>query len=156
MDQYYEEILVPPTVQSFSRIENFVERICDSYNINFSYSGNILTCLSEAFQNCIQHAKSTNWKSVVLIAFEKQEHWLRFYVEDEGAGFDVDAHKLPNGEFSSRGLFLMQSLSDQMEFSLNGRRLCISFDLDLINRTIAENRQREMELLLKKGISASK
>lgn len=156
MNHYYEEIIVPSTVKSFSRVENFIERICDTFNINFSYSGNILTCLSESFTNAVNHGNTGNISESVCVAFEKSDNWLHFSIEDKGKGFDYQSHIGERGEFLDRGLFLIQTLSDKMEFSEGGRKITISFDLDLINKTIAETRQREMELLLRKGISVNK
>lgn len=156
MNHHYEEIIVPSTVKSFSKVENFIERICDTFNISFSYSGNILTCLSESFTNAINHGNKEDSSKSICIAFEKSDNWLRFSVEDEGQGFDYQSHIGERGEFVDRGLFLIQSLSDKIEFSQGGRKMTISFDLDLINKTIAETRQREMDLLLRKGISVNK
>jgi serine/threonine-protein kinase RsbW len=42
-------------IKEIHEVEKFVEDICDYYNINNSYFGNIIVAVSEAVENSIVH-----------------------------------------------------------------------------------------------------
>lgn len=107
-------------------VERFVEEICDYYNINDTYFGNILIALTEAFNNALLHGNQSDSSRNIEIVFESKPKGLSFTVKDEGAGYDpeqvpdpLDLETDPSEE-SGRGLFLIHSLSDKVDVSEEG------------------------------------
>lgn len=77
------------------QIEEYVEEICDEYNINTNYYGNILLVLTEAVKNAIIHGNKNDINKFVNIYFESKPFGLSFIVSDEGDGFDYNSIKDP-------------------------------------------------------------
>ena len=50
-----EKLILESKPENISSVERFVEEICDYYNINDTYFGNILIALTEAFNNSLTH-----------------------------------------------------------------------------------------------------
>jgi len=90
------------------------------------YATSIPLALDEAISNAIKHGNKRDAKKRVEIEGQVDGESLRVKVRDEGAGFERDlSHDpldptnllAPNG----RGLFLIESLMDDMKFTQDGR-----------------------------------
>ena len=51
-------IKIKSDLQEINEVEKFVEAICDYYNINDSYFGNIIVAITEAVENAILHGNN--------------------------------------------------------------------------------------------------
>ncbi|MCF8297510.1 MAG: ATP-binding protein [Saprospiraceae bacterium] len=127
------------TEENLHLVEKFVEEICDDYNIYNSYFGNIIIALTEATTNAIFHGnKGDNFKTVI-ITFESKKIGLTFMVEDQGEGFDYKNIPDPtditieNSEKLGKGIFLIKSLADEVNFYENGKVIEIIFKIASIN-----------------------
>lgn len=131
-------------------VEKFVEEICDIYNINNTYFGNILLTLTEAVENAIIHGNKLNINKNVSLFFESGPKGLVFDICDEGAGFDYSNIPDPTDlsvkfdENNGNGIFLIKSLADEVYFHDNGRRLQIIFHISSINKQIASDRVKKL------------
>ena len=108
--------------ESFNQVERLIEEICDTYNLNHSYLGCIVTSVNEAFQNALTHGNKNNPEKLIVIEFKKGATGITFTVTDEGNGFDYKAipdldNKKEEKVFPGRGLFLVKSLSDDVSFN---------------------------------------
>lgn len=127
-------------------VEKFVEEICDIYNINNTYFGNILLALTEAVENAIIHGNKLISAKNVYLDFESGPKGLVFEVSDEGKGFDYSDIPDPTDlsvnfvENKGNGIFLIKSLADEVCFSDNGRKLQIIFHISSINKQKATDR----------------
>ena len=125
--------------ENISLIEKFVEEICDDYNIYNSYFGNIIIALTEATTNAIIHGNKEDKLKTVIITFESKSIGLTFVIEDQGDGFDFENIPDPtdvsieNSDELGKGIFLIKSLADEVNFYEDGRVIEIVFKITSIN-----------------------
>jgi serine/threonine-protein kinase RsbW len=137
--------------ENINLVEKFVEEICDIYNINNTYFGNILLALTEAVENAIIHGNKMNITKNVSLHFESGPKGLVFEVCDEGNGFDYSNIPDPTdlnvkfNENTGNGIFLIKSLADEVFFHDKGRRLQIIFHISSINKQIASERVKKLK-----------
>jgi len=151
-----EIILVKSKPEEIHNVLQFVERICDENNIYNSYYGNIVTSVTEAFNNAIEHGNKFEETKNVTISFEPMADGLTFCVEDQGDGFNPSKISNPtdinfDGE-AGRGLFLMGLLSDKMIFENNGSKICFKFLISNMNKNIYNQRKDKLQAFLGKKI----
>lgn len=88
----------------------------------------IRVLLAEAISNSILFGAAGNRERKVRIEAQVNNHRIRLEVTDDGPGFDpsqVPDPTLPNGLARpiGRGLFLIRSLADQVEFNQRGNTI---------------------------------
>ncbi|HSG67986.1 MAG TPA: ATP-binding protein [Bacteroidales bacterium] len=141
-----EHLTLESRPENIRSIERFVEEICDYYNINDTYFGNILIALTEAFQNALVHGNQNNPEKEIKVVFESKPKGLSFTVTDEGSGFDPDTVPDPldlEVEADSergRGVFLMRTLSDKLVVSNEGRSVEMFFRISGIGHEAMKKR----------------
>jgi serine/threonine-protein kinase RsbW len=141
-----EKLTLESRPENLSSIERFVEEICDYYNINDTYFGNILIALTEAFQNALEHGNKNDPSKMIQVVFESKPKGLSFTVTDEGDGFDPDQVPDPldldvsADTEKGRGIFLMKALSDKMEVSDEGRSIEMFFRISGIGHEAMKKR----------------
>lgn len=138
------------------KLERFTEELCDEYNINNSYFGNILLVLTEAFENAMFHGNGSDPSKYVVVSFEPRAKGFLFEVRDEGKGFDYkhipDATDVEgNPEGKGTGLFLIRSLADEVNFSEQGSCIRILFSIASINQQISVDRRTLLNDFIKSG-----
>ncbi len=84
--------------------------------------------LAEALTNSILFGADGNPARTVRLAAELTDHAIRLQVTDDGPGFDPEVipdPTAPGGVSKSigRGLFLIRSLADQVEFNEQGNTI---------------------------------
>jgi serine/threonine-protein kinase RsbW len=114
--------------------EKFVNTICEFEEVSEVHYGNIVIAITESVNNAIYHGNREDPSKEVKLHYLKNEGLLRFIVEDEGKGFDID--NLPDPTLpeniekeTGRGIFLMKNLADEINFKENGRVVEIDFNL---------------------------
>lgn len=125
----------PSDPANLSKVEGLVDQICESYNINEDYYGNILIAITEAVNNAIDHGNKRDVsKMVVIDYFDENNTDIIFTIKDQGSGFDFDNLpdptdpeniEKPNG----RGIFLMKNLADKVLFEDQGKSVQITFKM---------------------------
>lgn len=115
-------------------VEAFVEVLRTDLNLSEELEANILVSLSESVNNAIVHGNKKDPSKKVKIQMNRAGNQLVFTVEDEGEGFDSSAVEDPTApenleKPSGRGIFLMRSLADKVEFEDGGRKVNIAFNL---------------------------
>ena len=121
-------------IESISEIESFIDSICDKYSIGEDSYGNILIALTEAINNAITHGNKLNPDKIVNLNMETGKNQLYFTVIDEGDGFaynNIPDPTLPENlsKLRGRGVFLMKSLADEVEFEEEGRIVKLTFTI---------------------------
>ena len=144
-------------LKNLKMVEQFVENIGDAYEINDSYFGNILLALTEVYynsyidqteavKNAIIHGNAYDINKKVKIDFFEEKNQISFTVTDEGRGFDYLNLPDPIGdEKAGRGIYLMKSLSDNLEFSNEGKTVNMTFILQGINFNLSKNRIKTLK-----------
>lgn len=134
-------IHVENSISIASEISNVaeVEALIDNQSAMFKFDddvyGKLLLAVVEAVNNAIVHGNKSDSSKQVNISYVIESDYVEYTISDSGEGFDPncipDPTELENIEkFSGRGLFLMKNLSDEMEFSDNGRKVRLKFLLN--------------------------
>ncbi len=125
--------LLPSEVETLVRVEHIIEEIRTTHNIPEELYGNILVSLTEAVNNAIKHGNKLDSSKTIDFSFDYSETEYIFTIIDEGNGFDhenipdpthPDNIEKPDG----RGIFIMTSLSDEVEFINQGKEVRIHFN----------------------------
>lgn len=125
--------LLPSHIDSLTLVEQIVEDIKNIHGIPEELYGNILVSITEAVNNAIKHGNKLNESLKVEFSYEFTDKEIHFIIKDEGEGFDrntipdpthPDNIEKPDG----RGIFIMESLADEVEFQENGRLVSIKFN----------------------------
>jgi len=141
-----EKLTLDSKPENISSIERFVEEICDYYNINDTYFGNILIALTESFNNALIHGNENDESRKIQVVFESKPKGLSFIVTDEGSGFDPDIVPDPldleidSSTQTGRGLFLIRSLSDKVEIKNEGSSIEMFFRISGIGHEAMKKR----------------
>lgn len=121
---------------SISYIEPYVNRIVEDFGIDDEIYGNILISLTEAVNNAIIHGNKKDFSKMVRIKLlqKRSRKQIAFQVSDDGPGFNFEQLPDPTApenimKLGGRGVFLMQQLSDNMEFMDNGSTVEINFNI---------------------------
>ena len=145
------QLILSSTPHNIHQIERFVEDICDEYNINNTYFGNILVVLTEAVENAMKHGNSYDITKNVEISFTSKPEGLSFIIKDEGNGFDIsnipdptDLKSNPD-ELKGRGIFCIRTLADEVRFFDGGKSLEILFKISSINNEMALDRINKLK-----------
>jgi serine/threonine-protein kinase RsbW len=120
------KIQIPSIVENIRIVESFIDNVKDKYKIDDDIYGNIMIAVTESVNNAIKHGNNCDKNKNVSLTAIYEDNLVRFIVEDEGPGFDPA--KLPDPtapenieKIGGRGIFLMQQLSDKVNFSNEGR-----------------------------------
>jgi serine/threonine-protein kinase RsbW len=137
-------------IKEIHEVERFIEDICDYYNINNSYFGNIVVAVSEAVENSIIHGNKYDSSKIIHIGFETNQKGIVFTIEDEGDGFNFENIPDPtdiqsNPEKKGTGIFLIKTLTDEALFLNNGRKIQLQFNITSINREVFSRRMKHVD-----------
>jgi serine/threonine-protein kinase RsbW len=121
-------------IENLRKVEKLVDDISTEYNISSDLYGNILIAALEAANNAILHGNKLDENKLVYIIINKDDKLLKIRIDDEGEGFDYRNIPDPTApenieNINGRGIFLMEKLSDGMEFSRNGATVELEFNL---------------------------
>ena len=126
------KIEIPSISDNIRMIESFIDNAKDKYHLNDDIYGNIMIAVTEAVNNAIKHGNSSDSSKNVSLSLALDENLIKFFIEDEGSGFDYknlpDPTTPENVEKpSGRGIFLMKHLADEVEFLDGGRAVELRF-----------------------------
>lgn len=127
-----EAISFPSDVNELSRAESLVDKICQTLSVNQDFYGNVLIAVTEAVNNAIKHGNKNDISKVVQIRVNDASDVFSIEINDQGAGFDYDNLPDPTApenleKENGRGIFLMKSLADKVEFQNDGRQVILTF-----------------------------
>lgn len=122
--------------ENLNLVEEFIDEICNKYNVGPDVYGNILVSLTEAVNNAIYHGNASDESKIVYVSasLNKELHTLSFIVLDEGVGFDYDNLPDPTAPenittIGGRGVFLIKQLADWVIFNDKGNEIELQFKL---------------------------
>lgn len=106
------------------KVEEFLLEMNSKIHLNESSFHRLLVATTEAVNNAIVHGNKLDRRKRVKVSCEWRERFVRVKVEDRGGGFNPrqvpDPLKKENLlKESGRGVFLMRSMMDAVEFRLN-------------------------------------
>lgn len=128
-----ERLVIPSDLSNVSLVESLIDKVCADLNINEDLYGNVLIAVTEAVNNAIIHGNAFNQDKSVVVEVNQDDESFTFRVIDEGAGFDYMNLPDPTApenieKENGRGIFLIQNLSDSLDFEENGKVAVITFD----------------------------
>ncbi len=134
MSEMATVLKIDSKIENVNLIEDLINEVCEKHNIKEDQYGNVLIAMTEAVTNAIVHGNSSDASKSVEVAHKQEDNKLIFTVTDQGAGFDFDNLPDPTApenieKPTGRGIFLMKSLADEVEFEQGGRTVELSFYL---------------------------
>ncbi|MCC6396413.1 MAG: ATP-binding protein [Bacteroidetes bacterium] len=107
--------------RSIKRVEGYLQKINDAVGLDEIQMHKLMVSLTEAVNNAILHGNKSRADRKVSVRCEVVPGWLLFEINDEGRGFRPDQVRNPLREEnlhreSGRGIFLMRTLMDKVEF----------------------------------------
>ena len=127
-----ESLSIPSEFESVQRVESLIDNVCERLHVNEDSYGNVLIAVTEAVNNAIIHGNKMDRSLNVDLYVGDKETDFCFSVKDHGDGFnynnlpDPTAPENINKE-DGRGIFLMRSLAEEVEFDNEGRDVNIYF-----------------------------
>jgi len=141
-----KEVKLKSSLKNFHLIEQFVDEISDFFNINNTYYGNILVALYEAFENAVVHGNQNDKEKAISMKFQNEPYGFSFIFTDEGKGFNYKKIPKTEGFFEktnkneAKGFFLIQMLTDGIEFNETGNEIKLIFKISSINKELSVKR----------------
>ena len=127
-----ERVELASSLDSLRIVEDLIERVSSDQKFPEDSFGNVLIAVTEAINNAIVHGNNNDVDKKIFVEVIDANNAISFLVSDEGAGFDFnnlpdptapENIEKPNG----RGVFLMKSLADEVNFYNNGSKVEIIF-----------------------------
>lgn len=114
------------------KVEELIDLVCSESLSDKDVYGNVLIAVTEAVNNAIIHGNKNDKSKSIIVRVLSTEDAVTFSIKDEGSGFDYDNLPDPTApenleKENGRGIFLMKSLSDAVEFSDGGSQVSVSF-----------------------------
>jgi serine/threonine-protein kinase RsbW len=121
-------------IESLREVEKMVDEISTACSMSSEVYGNVLIATLEAANNAILHGNKLDENKDVNLAFTWDESSLELVVTDQGKGFnykDIPDPTAPGNveKVNGRGVFLMEKLSDDINFMENGSKVTLTFNL---------------------------
>ncbi len=125
-------IQIPSILENIRMIESFIDNAKERFKLDEDLYGNIMIAVTEAVNNAIKHGNDSNSSKNVFLSLTLNQNLLKFIIKDEGTGFDHDNLPDPTAPENlekpgGRGIFLMKHLSDEVEFTENGKTVELIF-----------------------------
>lgn len=127
-----DSLSIPSDFGSINQVESLIDDVCTKLHVKEDAYGNILIAVTEAVNNAIQHGNKQNASLNVDVAVGDKETDFCFSVKDYGDGFDFNNLPDPTApenieKEDGRGIFLMRSLAEEVEFEEGGTSVNIYF-----------------------------
>ncbi len=128
------EIKITSIAENLNRVENLIDEISVQYSLESDMYGKVLIACVEAVNNSIVHGNKSDPEKFVAIVIKRSKEKLKILIKDEGQGFDFENIPDPTApdnieNIHGRGVFLMDHLSDEMNFIENGSGVELVFNI---------------------------
>lgn len=126
------DLEITSDIQNLRLIENLIDELQFELDLSDESYGNVLVATMEAINNAIIHGNKSDPNKLVVVKVEKEKNELVVNIKDQGSGFDPTSIPDPTApenleKINGRGIFLMERLSDEIEFSDKGRIVELKF-----------------------------
>lgn len=133
---------LPSVPKSISRIETFLHRVNRTLRLDEILFNKLMISVTEAVNNAIVHGNKLNPARKVFVTCEVLPGWLVVLVDDQGRGFKPEQVGNPLRrenllKESGRGIFLMRTLMDKVEFETSRSGMQVRLWLDLSKQSPA-------------------
>jgi serine/threonine-protein kinase RsbW len=122
--------------KQIGRVEGFLKKVRHATHLDEIQFHKLMVSLTEAVNNAIIHGNKQDQEKKVTVRCDIMPGWLMVVVIDQGTGFKPKTVKNPLVKknllrTSGRGVFLMRTLMDKVEFDVQptGSRVMLWLDL---------------------------
>jgi serine/threonine-protein kinase RsbW len=127
-------MILKSEIQNINIVEKLIDEISTRYNIHSDVYGKLLLAVVEGVNNAIVHGNKLQKDKDVVVEYDVNDEEILFQISDSGEGFDYsnlpDPTTPENIERThGRGIFLMNHLSDKLEFNEPGNMVKMVFYL---------------------------
>ena len=134
MEPVADKISLASESKSLLVLEEWINKLCDLYQISVEQYGNVLIAITEAVNNAIIHGNKNVANKKTDIEYNIENQTITFTVFDEGNGFDFNDLPDPTSPENlekpqGRGIFLMNHLADEVNFIDNGNVVQLKFTI---------------------------
>ena len=124
------------TPKSIGRVQGFIHKIEKKVHLDEIQTHKLMVSLTEAVNNAIIHGNKSDARKKVKVECDCQHEFLVITVADEGKGFKPSKVKNPLKEenllrTNGRGIFLMRTLMDRVEYEMNKSGATVRLVLEL-------------------------
>lgn len=128
MPNHSFRLTLQSTYEESERVPDFVEELQSKSTLTDDETSTLMLLLSEAVTNAIEHGNQSDASKKVDVHIRINDSKITTTVSDEGLGFDPKTIKNPLMEenlmdVSGRGIFLINELSDAVEYDDEGRTI---------------------------------
>ncbi|MCC9135676.1 ATP-binding protein [Pontibacter silvestris] len=128
------KIQIPSLIENIRVIESFIDNSKEEFEFEDDIYGNIMVAVTESVNNAIRHGNKFDKDKNVYLTLQVDQNQLIFEVEDEGPGFDYENLPDPTAPENlenpgGRGIFLMRNLCDEVNFSEDGKKVQLIFNI---------------------------
>lgn len=118
------------------KVEPFLKKVNHTAHLDEIQMHKMMVSLTEAVNNAIIHGNKSNPEKKVRVRCEALPGWLVVIVKDEGDGFAPGKVRNPLRKQNlmretGRGVFLMRTLMDRVEFEITPAGAQVSLWLDM-------------------------
>lgn len=129
-----DKISLASESKSLLVLEEWINKLCDLYQISVEQYGNVLIAITEAVNNAIIHGNKNVANKKTDIEYNIENQTITFTVFDEGNGFDFNDLPDPTSPENlekpqGRGIFLMNHLADEVNFIDIGNVVQLKFTI---------------------------
>ena len=129
-----DKISLASESKSLLILEEWINKLCDLYQISVEQYGNVLIAITEAVNNAIIHGNKNIANKKTDIEYNIDSQTITFTAFDEGTGFDFNDLPDPTSPENlekpqGRGIFLMNHLADEVNFIDNGNVVQLKFSI---------------------------
>jgi serine/threonine-protein kinase RsbW len=122
--------------KQIGRVEPFLMKVKRNVRLDEIQFHKLMVSLTEAVNNAIVHGNKSDMRKKVTVKCEVLPGWLVVEVEDQGGGFDPGQVGSPLRKKNllkedGRGIFLMKTLMDKVEFDVGRTGVHVFLWLDL-------------------------
>jgi serine/threonine-protein kinase RsbW len=120
--QHIFQLLLESDPRNIGKVEAFLHEVGQHVKLDEIQLHKLMVALTEAVNNAILHGNKSNPQKTVEVTCEVKEGGLSIYVRDRGGGFKPESVESPLKEEnllreSGRGIFLMRTLMDKVNFT---------------------------------------
>ncbi|MEZ5070037.1 MAG: ATP-binding protein [Bacteroidales bacterium] len=129
-----KDLNIPSDIGNLRLVEKAIDELSLELDLSDEVYGNVLVATMEATNNAIVHGNSGDPSKEVRIAIEAIDQFLTVHIEDQGKGFDPLSIPDPTApenleKINGRGIFLMERLSDEIQYLNEGRIIELKFKM---------------------------
>ncbi len=135
MKNYPDKLAILSDKKELTRVEDFLRHLFSKENLPEEAFSKVLLCVSEAVVNSIEHGNKFEKQKKVTIEVACVNNDLNIVVTDEGDGFNH--REVPNPiikenikKETGRGLFIMKSICNELQFKEEGK--CVEIKIELV------------------------